>query len=570
MANRKLIDFAQLRHFLIKKGEWIFLPLSCCIFLVLVTLGIIANNNAIDWGERLRPPFTKPLPGPRPGAAEEALANIRKQLVPVEWQLQAASAVPEQVAWTVHEDELDTLRRNPYALPVQPREVQIDYVAGVRYVYEVDLAKGTAVVPAGVANVEPLRTVRPMRLLVCSAAFPFREQLEVFQKALRIADLKDLLKNKPDMPKFLGLAVTRVELSVDGKVSDNTEILKFDAEAGRCIPSPSLDTFQRESLHESVPAELRKFVRSGLVMPLPALALGTYPRLNLPTIKAEAIEPALLPPQGMGGPAPKSVPFDVLPKVFQQKFMGKNPPFEVGGEDVPDKILVRFCDTDVKPGRTYQYRIEVVMQNPNFGKQETVVDRRLASVQSFRSPPVLTTMFTIPQESHYYGFDQWLLGRASSNFVPVQIHRWIEKTEAGAVVGDWAVAERVLIRRGETIGRRNMMVEVPEWNDDKERFEVRKSFPVGAVREEPGTKVDLRVGDPDPILVDFTGGNRMDYRDDVLKVNLRDEAVFEMLVLDPTGKLMVQPATDTDEGTRRERERWLRHKHWQDRLRKAG
>src|SRR5262249_51361721 len=105
----------------------------------------------------------------------------------------------------------------------------------------------------------------------------------------------------------------------------------------------------------------------------------------------------------------------------------------------------------------------------------------------------LTPPVTIPGEYFYYAVDQHPLTSDISpggndkqpldhDKVPVQIHRWLGSTSVGDAgerqVGDWVIAERLLVRRGELIGRRLkpgpkdkdktdvnvVLVEVPEWD----------------------------------------------------------------------------------------------------------
>jgi hypothetical protein len=51
-------------------------------------------------------------------------------------------------------------------------------------------------------------------------------------------------------------------------------------------------------------------------------------------------------------------------------------------KEVPDYLLLRYVDFDVKPNKQYQYRIFLVLNNPNVGlRAEELADSRLASYQ---------------------------------------------------------------------------------------------------------------------------------------------------------------------------------------------
>jgi hypothetical protein len=137
--------------------------------------------------------------------------------------------------------------------------------------------------------------------------------------------------------------------------------------------------------------------------------------------------------------------------------------------------LVRFIDPDVVPGKSYQYVIQVRLANPNFGKNDLVAFKQLAADQELPpSPWVWTPTIDIPHEYFVYGVDQHLLdGWAAGNQANIappkthpsfvakdqttfQIHQWTEKARYQNndpfVIGDWAIAERVTVRRGEQIG----------------------------------------------------------------------------------------------------------------------
>ena len=56
----------------------------------------------------------------------------------------------------------------------------------------------------------------------------------------------------------------------------------------------------------------------------------------------------------------------------------------------------------------------------------------------------------------------------------IQLHRWFGN--AGEyLVGDWAVVEWLRVRKGEQIGKAEMVVEVPTWNKGKGGFEIRST-----------------------------------------------------------------------------------------------
>ena len=137
-----------------------------------------------------------------------------------------------------------------------------------------------------------------------------------------------------------------------------------------------------------------------------------------------------------------------------------------------------------------------------------------------------------------------------NNETSLQIHQFREK--AGDlrgngdpyVIGDWVVAERQVVRRGDYIGK-GVTVQVPAWNELKDAFELPNS-PKDAKKPAPKgiPCADLTQADGKaPVLVDFTGGKKLSKFN-----NLDEEVAVDALILMPDGKLKVlnsRLATDT-------------------------
>src|SRR5262249_28880065 len=131
-------------------------------------------------------------------------------------------------------------------------------------------------------------------------------------------------------------------------------------------------------------------------------------------------------------------------------------------------------------------------------------------------------------------------------YVFLQAHRWLDKAllrkgRNPLLVGEWVVAERFPVARGEYVGRAER-VEVPVWRFTREEFEVAS----GPDKRHPGIPVEFREnaeGDiPEAILVDFRseshshikaaeGGARAAPRP------VSDAAAVEVLLLTPEGHL---------------------------------
>jgi hypothetical protein len=253
------------------------------------------------------------------------------------------------------------------------------------------------------------------------------------------------------------------------------------------------------------------------------------------------------------------------------------------------RLLARFIDIDLEVGKTYHYHIQVRMANPNYGNTKDVISQELASTPALASAQGTTTpSFKVPGEIHYYACDQaWLnammklplksgkvrggadsvITHASDVNAPVQIHRWIKdfKTqETTHFVGDWAIAERALVRRGDPLGH-TLLVEVPEWNVRQGKFTMAMSTPGPKQKPIPFVAVNFMPDEtPAPLLVDFQGGTHDKYRPQKTATSLGtvDHAATELLILDESGKLLLRNSNDDSTDA----ERRKRYEHWGHRL----
>jgi hypothetical protein len=284
-------------------------------------------------------------------------------------------------------------------------------------------------------------------------------------------------------------------------------------------------------------------------------------------------------PEEVEDPA-KKLPDFVIPKLMTPA----KAKTQDAGEKIAEKILVRFFDADVQPGKTYQYSIQVRMANPNFGKKGLVAFDSLAEVKDLFSTPVYTEPITIPTEYFVYAFD--LPGKqidrdskvkgskgteidaATTEKTAIQIHEWAGSAREGAEdykVADWIIAERLLFPRGEKLERKAVEVELPKWNKFKgTQGEFDLAAPGGTSRgKQVGKSRQFATVDFEPrespgagVLVDFFGGRRPN-----------EDTSTELLILQPDGRLVVRSSReDTDKGTEAGRVRDERFEEWRARI----
>jgi hypothetical protein len=253
------------------------------------------------------------------------------------------------------------------------------------------------------------------------------------------------------------------------------------------------------------------------------------------------------------------------------------------GQVIADRALVRFIDLSVEAGQSYQYRIKLKMHNPNYDRTDDVTIPEIAKSKFLESDwRVIPNIVTVPSVVSYYAVDMKLLGDdkhkmdliPDRNQIAVQIHRWLEKLNLAAsskshndvMVGDWAIAERMLVYKGEYLGQPGKVhrLKVPYWSPADEAFVLAKD---PTLPREKTIDVSFTAdGKEDAILVDYEGGDMVykrvippDTEDGQPRVvEIKDKAPRELLILETDGQLVVRnSAKDDTDPERKERvEKW--------------
>jgi hypothetical protein len=474
-------------------------------------------------------------------------------------------------------------------------------------------------------DAKPADDVLPVRMAIVVAAFPYKKQLEEFQKALRYPTLEALYADKESVPQFEELLVERQEITADGKgkgwakldmdrtlrplffltraryAPDDPELvdLIFD---GLATPRPlqfRTDAYsqkvetQLKHIQDTV-AELKKAAQGErtVVRPAQLTEEGINPFKNRPAEGGDNTQMGPMGPMGPTSPKPMGSGGKTVGPMSPMPPGSMNPgnPFGQGTGQVvvPEYCLVRFLDVTIEPGKTYEYRFKIKMHNPNH-KRTDVAYPEIAQNEEIVSPdwiPVPERVRVAP-ELRYYAVDQkdvdkksmppkefvrvWGNARsAQSGQVMMQAHRWVDlvypdlaNRRTSYAVGDWIVADRYPVYRGEYTGQ-PAKTEVPIWNFPEEKF-VLATAGKGKERTVPVVFGD-DTPENNPLLVDFEGGDLTYYRvipsaDEEKKAStskVSDKAPVEVLLLTPDGKLIVRDS-DTDA---QDEDRVKRHEAW--------
>lgn len=241
---------------------------------------------------------------------------------------------------------------------------------------------------------------------------------------------------------------------------------------------------------------------------------------------------------------------------------------------IPEFCLVRFLDLTLaderKPvgGRTFEYRVRVVMSNPNYGRRDVAVPE-FAREKELVGPWGGTARVTFPETSYVFA-DERVRDPKRGNApdieldkVPVQVHKWIgffdpdvDDQKDQERMGEWWV-DRILAARGEYIGRvptdkKQGKTKLIYWSaftpieDDPQRM--------GSDQMEEFTSPSLMTRS---LLVDFQGGHKVQAKS-LANKNYTEDIPAELLILEPDGRLIARSLlVDRDEETRKARfERW--------------
>ncbi|OAI40785.1 hypothetical protein AYO40_04315 [Planctomycetaceae bacterium SCGC AG-212-D15] len=466
-----------------------------------------------------------------------------------------------------------------------------------------DLGKET-----GKDALKPAEAVVPLRIVSVQFAFPLRKQYEVFQRALRFESIEAMEKDAS--VEFTGINVQRREIGPDGKPGEWKDVDLI----GPKSPLRPFLAFGNEPEDPALIAYGLAWPKDRLLIPRPFLARDRqWPAYtDLPSVlktfkdieeAAKAGQPP--PPPKMpsrfgkefdifgddaaGNPDPKvgpggpPMPPPVAPKGPKGPMappLGARAQAAFGDAErlLPQKCLGRFIDVQVAPGTTYEYRVQVRMANPLFGKADSAIAKDLtkdkeivgewAEVKDASLPS--ETKVRVPPEGDFYFVEDTQKSRTvsfSPDRVWTQVHRWFDwvpvnpaaPRESMTAVGEWAAAEQSAAFRGEYLGRWED-VELPIWNPKLETF-VMAQHPEHYRRGKPGTRrivehkgpaIDFTTGS---ILVDFDGGKSdLLYRGkDAREVKIKDESAIEALVMTPDGRLIVRDARKDDANEERTR-----------------
>jgi hypothetical protein len=233
--------------------------------------------------------------------------------------------------------------------------------------------------------------------------------------------------------------------------------------------------------------------------------------------------------------------------------------------ELPEYALLRFIDVTVEPGRTYEYRYKIRVENPNFERVNEVAYKDLAKEKFLSSQQWFEVgkRITIPNDFRYFAVDMREVEKKTwggypapqKDQVAMLLQRWVDQFNPSEgrggkdyPVGDWAV-QQVNVNRGEYVGGKHM-VQMAIWDFYEEEF----VFATKAnSRNQKMVMMPFTESDTEcPILVAFEGGTAS-YTKPEERRPVQDEGIpREVLLLSPEGKLVVHNSVDDHNSKDRE------------------
>ena len=138
-----------------------------------------------------------------------------------------------------------------------------------------------------------------------------------------------------------------------------------------------------------------------------------------------------------------------LSKTFEDEFKGT--PEEVRKKmisQIKDRVtatgslmLFRYIDFDIEPGKSYRYRVKLVLRNPNFGTPVDQVNTPSVVEGQVRETPVsgISTVATVPEDYAYFLTRVEPPRGMTNELAKMTIYKWFGET--GTMITDTLAME---------------------------------------------------------------------------------------------------------------------------------
>jgi len=388
-----------------------------------------------------------------------------------------ATRITEKIRWSDYQLPIAFSKRlyEPLQPRSDPRRLPVEQLiaASGRAAFRVNVESPDIAGAPAARN--DINNVQGRRYAVITGLVPFNKQTEIFQSTFLGRGYQN--EDTDQQPKYVGYTVQRAELN-----APNQPVQESDWRPSPAQIKMGIGTSYK--LHEMVNEQFasfgdeeadEKYVIEGLAFPLPSRAdlaaqVGARPDpkagvawgpvvAHLPEIPLRSEDAA---PGGRRPAAPRQprggggwgAPVETRPTATRP---GAEP------EESPDFRLLRYIDFNLRPGKFYVYRFQLVMENPNYQVEE----KYLVNSQSAQDQYIFTD-WSVPTKPVEMPYDTKIfLGKVdpiSGNTPPktvIHVVKWREET------GKEASMEISTLFRG-SVANGTKLVDVDNVNFDSE------------------------------------------------------------------------------------------------------
>lgn len=377
--------------------------------------------------------------------------------------------------------------------------------------------------------------LRGFAWVVLTGLVPYADQDAAYKEAF-----KDNTRPS-DKVEYLGFIVERTEVGDRGRES-NLKTFKVAAEAIQEFknqwPSPAT---------EIAPTNVIDPVLTSVLPPLSNRAWD-HRVLHPPEILHTTAQESAVPDKPVEKPAPKRATKDENDVFTRSAEKASEPTRTTPGSESPVTIsgdgskeapflLFRFFDLSVEPGKRYQYRVQLVLANPNH--KDTKVEIGLLANPSSAGKKILlsdwselTPVVTVPREDRLFALS-------------VKQQRWAFDRQANLGMSKWLKAIGVTVT-SEALAEHGQLTNYPK---TAVKMPVAEERPLSA----PADLMGLETGKPSKKKKDVTAtdGRTVDFISNFLLLDMRGGELLggldrrasepaEFLFLDADGRLVLR------------------------------
>ena len=309
----KKINVAVVKEFLFNHGEKVALGTCAFVALFFGVMGLLRAMHAgkpdgsnKTWPEAFQVEQVRINDSLGKAEAIVLSSSVQEKMKPKFYVWDPVISDYVSFPYAIQGEPNTSKRINPQVLAIDANQIQLDYLPVLVYVHEVqgnsmtvlkpknapdekplppEKGKGKKDPPPPVKQYPPVMKGVPTRMVVVTAVFPMRKQVEEFQQALRMSSQREMFTTqKDDRPRVLGINVVKYEIVNKKRVDEKGEVLlgvQWNSKDKNLTKGKALDDLLRIAFYdEETPELLKEHIWAGLTTPWPKLGNAQYPKFK--------------------------------------------------------------------------------------------------------------------------------------------------------------------------------------------------------------------------------------------------------------------------------------------------